>query len=327
MNHLLIVGTIDGLFVCEREHDNWCVVHQALTHATVTGVAYQNDILLASTTDGIFSSHDHGRTWSEASVGLSERLVRQIAFHPTETGLACAGTEPAAIFVTHDAGTTWRECSEVTHLRKSHSWFLPYSPGAGCVRAFSFHGTNIYAAAEIGGLLYSHDSGATWQLVPGSNGNPDFNAPVPRTFLHPDLHDVAIHQESPNLVYAATMRGLYCSDDGGKKWLHIYADCYIRALWLDPKHPHHIILGPADAVSVNGQIEESHDGGYSWTIAANGLTVPWRRAVVERFVQADDELLAIVSDGRLFAAPLSALRWQHILADRPFVLAAAAVPA
>ena len=51
--------------------------------------------------------------------------------------------------------------------------------------------------------------------------------------------------------------------------------------------------------------------------------VPWRRAIVERFVPAGDELLAVVSDGRLLAAPRDTLRWRHALADAPPVLAAA----
>jgi hypothetical protein len=64
------------------------------------------------------------------------------------------------------------------------------------VRWFAFHGERIYAAVEIG---------ATWRLVEGSTGDPDFNAPVPRTLLHPDV------------LLAATMCGLYRSLDGGKK--------------------------------------------------------------------------------------------------------------
>jgi len=325
MCELLIVGTTEGVFVCERERAGWCVVHHDLQGRAVTGITQQGAITLAGTSDGVFCSGDRGRSWQRASVGLAERYVRQIAFHPDEAGVALAGTEPAAIFVTRDAGATWRECPEVTQLRTLHSWFLPYSPGAGCIRAFAFHGSRIYAAAEIGGLLRSDDSGATWELVAGSSGNPDFNAAVPRTQIHPDVHDVASHQAAPDLVYAATMRGLYRSGDGGTRWLHIYADCYTRAVWLDPHDPNRIVLGPADDVSVNGQIEESRDAGWNWTLASEGLVVPWRRAIVERFVPVGADLVAILSDGRLFAAPTATLRWRRILPELSSALALAPV--
>jgi hypothetical protein len=76
------------------------------------------------------------------------------------------------------------------------------------VRWFAFHGERIYAAVEIG---------ATWRLVEGSTGDPDFNAPVPRTLLHPDVHEVAVLSASADVLLAATMCGLYRSLDGGKK--------------------------------------------------------------------------------------------------------------
>ena len=322
MSKQLYLGTSQGLLVCRREHGDWQVAHHALDGLSVTSVSSQGSLLLAGTSDGIFRSED-GQHWQEANNGLGERYVRQLACHPDAPGIALAGTEPAAIFVTRDGGANWRECPEVTQLRARNGWFLPYSPGAGCIRAFSFHGPRAYAAAEIGGLLRSNDFGEHWQLVPGSTGNPDFNAPVPRTMLHPDVHDVLIHQQSADVLYAATMRGIYRSIDGGARWLHLYADCYVRAVWHDPVDPQRIVIGPADDVSINGQIEQSRDGGYSWSIASDGLAVPWRRSIVERFVQADDELLAIVADGRLFAAPTDTLQWRPILADVPNILAAA----
>ena len=82
---------------------------------------------------------------------------------------------------------------------------------------------------------------------------------------------------------------------------------------MDPHDPEHLILGPADYVDSNGRIEESHDGGQSWFRASNGLKVPWRRGMVERFFQADDELFAVLSNGQLLRAPLSTIEWQRIL--------------
>jgi hypothetical protein len=90
----------------------------------------------------------------------------------------------------------------------------------------------------------------------------------------------------------------------------------LPAVWVDPLDPEHVILSPADGVDRNGRIEESHDGGQTWSLASNGLKVPWRRGMVERFFQADDELFAVLSNGQLLSASLPALEWQRILPDR-----------
>jgi hypothetical protein len=74
-----------------------------------------------------------------------------------------------------------------------------------------------------------------------------------------------------------------------------------------------MILGPADGVDRNGRIEESRDGGESWSPASNGLQVPWRRGMVERFYQLGDELFAVLSNGQLLNTSLSTLEWKRVL--------------
>ena len=322
MDQQMYVATAHGLMIAERAGDAWQTASRGLDGRNVTSVAAQNGTILAGTTNGIFRSDDGGQSWTEGD-GAPDVYARFLAFHPSVAGLAFAGAEPAGIFVSHDAGRSWRECPEVARLRDEHGWFLPYSPGAGCVRSFAFHGTRAYAAVEIGGVLRSTDRGETWQLVEGSSGNPDFRVPVPRTSICPDVHYVVVHEDTADVVFAATMRGLYRSTDAGRSWLHLYGDCYIRGLWIDPADHDHLIAGPADDVSVNGQIEKTRDGGWSWQTAATGLPTPWRRACVERFAQVGAELMGVVSDGRLVAAQLASLHWQRILADVPDINAVA----
>jgi photosystem II stability/assembly factor-like uncharacterized protein len=76
-----------------------------------------------------------------------------------------------------------------------------------------------------------------------------------------------------------------------------------------------LILGPADWVDSNGRIEETHDGGKTWQAASSGLKVPWRRHMVERFTQIDNELFAVLSNGELLSAPLTSMEWKRILPD------------
>jgi photosystem II stability/assembly factor-like uncharacterized protein len=320
----LLGATADGLAICEKCDTDWRVVRRELAGQFITCVSAGGGSLLAGSNDGIWRSEGAGQSWQEANQGLSIRHARWLAHHPSVEGLAFAGTEPAGIFVSRDGGATWRGCPEVERLRDQHGWFLPYSPGAGCVRSFACHNERIYAAVEVGGLLRSDDLGASWRLVEGSTGEPDHNAAAPRTFLHPDVHEVVVLPGSADMLYAATKHGLFRSADGGRKWLHIYADCYTRGLWIDPSNPQRLVAGPADDVSINGQIEESLDEGWSWQVAMAGLPGPWRRSVVERLTPVGAELFAVVANGQLFAAPQATLEWRRALADLPGVNGVAA---
>jgi photosystem II stability/assembly factor-like uncharacterized protein len=307
----LILATEKGIVICERKDKDWQESSPGLTDQHVTSVIAREGVILAGTEDGIFRSDNEGKTWAEASDGIYSRHIRWMAFHPDISNFEFAGTEPAEIFVSRNGGDLWRACPEVAQLRDTFRWSLPYSPEAGCVRGFAFHGGRVYAAVEVGGVLISDDKGETWRLAEGSDGKPDLEGP-PEPFVYPDVHSLEVHPSSPDLVYAATGGGFYRSKDGGKTWQLLY-DCYCRAVWVDPQDSEHIILGPADHVDSNGRIEESHDGGKSWSLASNGINIPWRRGMVERFFHADDELFAVLSNGQLLGTYLNPLEWQRIL--------------
>src|SRR5688572_28538278 len=304
-----ILATEQGIVVFEPKDNGWHESLRELTDQHVTSVTARDSMILAGTTKGIFRSEDEGQTWKETSNGLTARHIRWTAFHPNSSDLVFAGTEPANIFVSHNRGDSWRACPEVAQLRDQFKWSLPYSPEAGCVRGFAFHGSRAYAAVEVGGVLVSDDDGETWRLAEGSDGKPSFAGP-PEPFVYPDVHSLEVHPSSQDLVYAPTGGGFYRSKDGGKTWKLFY-DCYCRAVWVDPQDPEHMVLGPADGVDRNGRIEESQDGGETWSLASNGLQVPWRRGMVERFFQAGEELFAILSTGEVLSTSLSTLEWKR----------------
>jgi len=308
----LYLATSKGVVVANVSEGEWEVTGTGLNGRHVTSIIAREGVILAGTEDGLFRSDNRGRTWREASDGLSQRHVRWLAYHPDFSDLEFAGTEPAAIFVSRDGGESWQERPEVAELREKLGWWLPYSPEAGCVRGFAFNGERAYAAVEVGGLLRTDDSGATWGLAPGSDGQPRFGRPA-SGFVHPDVHSVNLHPASADLVFAPTGGGFYVSEDGGASWEGRYEDCYVRAVWVDAADAAHLILGPSEGPSGReGRIEESHDGGRSW----RPLTERWASNMVERFSQVGDLLLAVMAGGDVFQAALADLgQWRQVLVD------------
>jgi photosystem II stability/assembly factor-like uncharacterized protein len=142
--------------------------------------------------------------------------------------------------------------------------------------------------------------------------------------VYPDVHAVAAHPWSPNLVFVATGGGLFRSRDGGETWEQLYR-CYCRDVWPDPAEARHLIFSPADSVDHNGRIERTYDGGETWELASEGMDVPWPHHMVEHFLQLDQELLAVLSNGELLAAPLMTLFWRRVLPELASVRAVAAI--
>lgn len=312
MDELYFLATDRGIVTARREANNWSEVRRGLVEHEVTAVTTHGSQLLVGTKRGILISDDLGITWRHVYQGLEIQHIRWVTYHPQFPSFAYAGTEPAAIFVSRESGQSWQQCPEVAQLRDENDWYLPYSSEAGCVRGFAFLGDRGYAAVEQGGLLRSDDRGETWHLAEGSTGDP--RADIPEAFIHPDVHSVAIHPSSPDLVYAPTAGGLYRSEDGGKRWENLYR-CYCRAVWVHPDNADHLIFGPADHVDRQGRIEESVDGGQTWRPAFAGLGAPWAEHMVERFLQAGERLLAVLSNGHLLVTSLEVISWRRILPE------------
>ncbi|HSO19385.1 MAG TPA: sialidase family protein [Desulfosarcina sp.] len=316
MATVLYIATGIGLFIVGQADGKWEPIRHALENRPLTSVAVSRRLLLVGTSDGLLRSPDGGASWEKVDPGIPAGHVRWLTSDADDPDLVLAGTEPAGILRSADGGLTWDRNADVDRLRDAGGWYLPYSPGAGCVRGFALVAgeagvQRIYAAVEVGGLLVSDDRAGSWRLVDGSDGNPDPSRPL-GSMIHPDVHSIAVHPDAADLLTAPTGGGLYRSADGGRTWQRIYR-CYIRAAWVDPQDPGHIIAGPADGVSRNGRIEATHDGGKTWSAPAPGMQAPWKQHMVERFFPSHGSLYAILSNGELWVTPLERQDWRRIL--------------
>ncbi len=315
----LILATDQGVVVCEAGGPEWQVIRRGLEVESATSVIAREGVILAGTRRGIFRSDDLGRTWLPTQNGLGKAIVRWLAYHPGISDFELAGVEPAGIYLSRDGGEHWSGSPAVDELRRRLGWYLPYSPEAGCVRGFAIHGSRIYAAVEVGGVLRSDDYGQTWALVNGGSAGSGSN-------VHPDVHSIVISPVDGDRIYTPTGGGFYTSRNGGSSWQVLVPDCYCRAMWLDPANPERMLLGIAEGVDRNGRIASSEDGGRSWQPAVDGLQVPWVHHMVERFAQAGKWLLAILSNGGVLQAEIPPISqpwsWEPVLEAVKYVRAA-----
>ena len=327
MTAYLYIATAIGLYIAAQTDNNWEIVSQFLTEKTLTSIVVSGSTIVAGTPEGLWRSADNGKSWEKANQNHSVRHVRWLAGSRAVSPIILAGMEPAEIFVSYDGAKSWHSDAGVGRLREAKGWLLPYSPNAGCVRGFAIakagpHPNRLYAAVEVGGVLISDNFGKSWQLATGSDGNPDFYRDLGK-MIHPDVHSITVDPFTSKLVTAATGGGIYRSTDGGGSWENIYPS-YVRAVWVDPTDPQHIVAGPADGVAKNGRIEVTRDGGRTWKAASKGLQTPWPRHMVSRFVQAKENLFAVLSNGELWFRRPKVNAWQQVLPDIAHVNAVAA---
>ena len=96
--------------------------------------------------------------------------------------------------------------------------------------------TTILVGTIGQGVMRSHDGGETWQRIGIYQG------------MHSDamVRMLAHHPRRPEVVYAGTDKGLYCSDDTGASWKRMDSPLDPYAVWaitVDPLNPEILFAG------------------------------------------------------------------------------------
>ncbi len=156
---------------------------------------------------GVFRSTDHGNTWVDASVGLTNRTVMSLAID--STGTLFAGTSGGGVFRSTDNGDRWYSASAgITY---------PYIFSLGVTApGVAFAGTN-------GGLFKSTNGGMAWSYL-------GF------------VQILAITLDRSGAIYTGSFgEGVRRSTDNGQTWTvlnsglsnpHIRSLCVLENGWL-----------------------------------------------------------------------------------------------
>jgi photosystem II stability/assembly factor-like uncharacterized protein len=208
---------------------------------------------------GIYRTADGGRTWQRVLYVNPTTGGSDVAFDPSNSQIAFAGTfdylrQPwhfrgggpgSGLYRSIDGGRTW---TRLTNGRDG----LPGGVINRVGLSISAHHPNVVYAivpTEHGVLYRSDDTGVSWHLV---NADQDL---VFRPFY---FSQVRVDPDDPNRLWIVSGE-LRLSTDGGKRFHRVEAGGDNHDLWIDPKNPHRVLLGSDMGFDI------SYDAGKTWS--------------------------------------------------------------
>src|ERR1700722_2558500 len=126
----------------------------------------------------------------------------------------------------------------------------------------------VYLGSNGGGILKSTDGGASFVAVNEGLDSLSITA-------------MAMVPNHPNLVYAATINGVYHTVDGGVHWIGTEDFSTVVAFVIDPNHTNVVYAGLSPA----GGVFKTTDSGDTWAEVTNGMGEP---AVFSLAIDAND---------------------------------------
>ena len=224
--------------------------------------------------DGIYRSHDGGKTWIH--LGLDDTYaISKISLDPRDPQIAVVAalgdpfkdSPDRGIYRTTDGGKTWSKTLELgpssgaADLDRSATEPNVLFASMWQFRRSSWH---LTSGGADDGLFKSRDGGATWKRVTG-NGFP--GGTLGRI-------GIAVAPSDPKRVYAIVESNdgiIWRSDDGGTHWQLASTNTlvderpfYYTRIFVDPTNADHLF-------TTSVKLAESIDGARTWKVSGKHL--------------------------------------------------------
>jgi photosystem II stability/assembly factor-like uncharacterized protein len=150
----VMAGTERGLFLTEDGGDHWRPAGTAM--AMITHLAQAPGAgtwwIATSQSDGAFTSHDGGVSWTRVAGIPPEQTLHQTAFDPAAPGRVAICGWALGVAVSEDGGKSWQSRNE--GLPSHHVWRVAFDPD---------HAGRLYAGVLEEALYVSDDAGRSWK--------------------------------------------------------------------------------------------------------------------------------------------------------------------
>jgi photosystem II stability/assembly factor-like uncharacterized protein len=199
-----------------------------------------------------------GERWSP--VGPQGGTVTALAVAPGARRTLYAGTAEGVVFRSEDAGARWAYAGGL--LPAAQVADLDVDPRSPATAYAAICLSEIEPPSEEGGLFKTTDGGRTWRLL-------DLG------LTHCTILEVAVDPFAPSTLFAATLEGLFQSEDTGATWQRspnfpsdhqVHQDDIVTAVAFDPATP-----GTLYAIHRRRGLHKSVDGGATWAGLGTGL--------------------------------------------------------
>ncbi len=234
-----------------------------------------NTIYVGCDVGGFYVSFDFGKTFEIRNKGLRDYFVECIAVHPQNPNIILLGTQ-GGIFRTTDKGRTWHWMRNGFPPTQRFS----YSAPIGAI-SFDLQNPNIVYAGigrprnaregrdgqGQGAIYKSTDGGISWQRIDGGQ--------LPKDAV---ISDIEVKPDESNVILAATNKGLFRSDDGGKTWQPSNKGLpheFIQEIAFALSKPNRVYLTllttAREGQTWNGGVYRSDDAGKTWQSCTGNL--------------------------------------------------------
>ncbi len=232
----LLKAQPDGIYRSTDEASSWQPIPLPTMVGRVTAIATPADgsgaIYVAGPSFGILRGDADGG-WKAIVDGLPSRNVAAFATHATQPDTLYAYLPESGIYRSQDAGTTWKLMDRGPEAIRQ----LVHSDMAGSME------TGWLYAATAEGASVSMDCFCLWRDIGDLGGA---------------VTSIAYRPGQPESLYAATERGVFRSDSGGRKWQQLAAPgSPVTALTVMPS-------GTVYAATSDGTLYRSDDSALSW---------------------------------------------------------------
>lgn len=264
--------------------------------------------------DGIYVSHDDGKTWKNMGLKNSEHLSK-IIVHPANSDIVWAASQgplwskggDRGVYKTIDGGKTWkRTLGDEAWVGATDMLIDPNNPDILYAATWQRHRTvaGYLGGGPGSGLHKSIDGGETWRAL--KNGIPKSNLGKTGLAMSPFNSDV---------IYAAleldrTKGGVYMSTNGGESWVK-QSDAVSGG--TGPHYYQEIIASPhheGTLYFMNNSALISEDHGKTFTNMSRSNQHSDSHALV--FKKSDPNYLLIGTDGGLYESFDGTKSWKYV---------------